>query len=373
MTRGLQIVMVALAVLFGALAVYRCRDFVEDVTPESARNEDWLIYRENAVSIVDGGLVMPAVRGNYYRPGGFLYNYFVAAVFAITGKNSSHVYLVQAVLLALSVGGMTFAFAATLRAQTLWWFAAALAVTAYLDVFRYYTFRLLSENLLLVCLSAWLIAMMAAVRRSDSWLLFAASGALLGLCVLTRPNLLPLGPAIALALWMRRRQDGIGGAVIAAFVAACAACVALLVARNVAATGQLDVSVWTNAGGWMHPSFDRTGQPLRDFGVALLSYGAFYLRRALFSVGFLFLLDPAYRFRPHWLMAWLGLAAFCVLKIRSLELWELLLLTFVVVYLVPLIAVADLPNYGFRMIFPVVPAVMLLGFRALDLRAAVRA
>jgi hypothetical protein len=49
---------------------------------------------------------------------------------------------------------------------------------------------------------------------------------------------------------------------------------------------------------------------------------------------------------------------------RRLEFWQALAASFVVVYLVPLIAVAMIQNYGFRMIVPALPAVILLAVYA---------
>jgi hypothetical protein len=361
MWRGLVLWTAVLLVLFVVLAIRRCGDFVEDVSEATATGEDWLAYRQNALSIVDHGMTMPAVQGNYVRPGGFLYNYFVAAVFAVTGPNSSYVYVVQAALLALSVGLMAAAFRSYLSVTTLWYFAIGLAATAYLDVFRYYTFKLLSENLLIICLSGWWLSMTAAIRRPSSGALFCVSGAALGLCALTRPNLLPLGPVVAGILWIRRMRDGVAPRGVVLFAAGFVACASLLVWRNLAATGQIDLSVLTYTGDWMRPSAG---------GLAALE---FYSRRALFSVGFLPLLDAAYSVRPHWVLAWAGVAAFCVAAwSRGLETWELLVVAFIAVYLGPLIAVAHLTNYGYRMIVPVVPAVLLLAFRAVDLRVGVR-
>jgi hypothetical protein len=357
MWRSLWLATAMLLALFVALAIHRCDGFVDDVSEATAAGEDWLAYRQNAVSIVEHGMTMPAVQGNYLRPGGFLYNYFVAAVFAVTRPNSSYVYVTQAALLAVSVGLMAAAFSSYLSVTMLWCFALALAATAYVDVFRYYTFKLLSENLLLLCLSGWWLSMTAAIRRPSAGLLFVISGVALGLCALTRPNLLPLGPVVVGVLWIRRTRDRLPPRNVLLFGAGFVVCASLLVWRNLAATGQIDLSVLTYTGDWMRPP---------SGGVGVLG---FYGRRALFPVGFLSLLDPAYSVRPHWVLAWMGVAAFGIGALsRRLETWEVLAATFVAVYLGPLIAVAHLTNYGYRMIVPVVPAVLLLACRAVDLR-----
>jgi hypothetical protein len=95
-----------------------------------------------------------------------------------------------------------------------------------------------------------------------------------------------------------------------------------------------------------------------------------YVKRALYCVGFLFLLaESPYPVLPHWFLMWLGATVFAVLAVRRrrLQFWESLLAAFVFFYLAPLIAVAPL-TYGVRLIVPLDPALLLLGFRAIDIR-----
>lgn len=90
---------------------------VNDVEPSG---DDWSSYHRFAVSVVNGGLSMPAVQGPYTRPGGFGYVYFVAAVYALLGVRSQAVYLIQTFLLALSVLGLVHAFRREAGASA-WW------------------------------------------------------------------------------------------------------------------------------------------------------------------------------------------------------------------------------------------------------------
>ena len=48
-----------------------------------------------------------------------------------------------------------------------------------------------------------------------------------------------------------------------------------------------------------------------------------------------------------------------VFKRRHAKFWEAFAIMFVFFYLTPLIAIADISNYGVRMIVPVIPVVML--------------
>jgi hypothetical protein len=73
-------------------------------------------------------------------------------------------------------------------------------------------------------------------------------------------------------------------------------------------------------------------------------------------------LVPAQYLRPHWLLAWGGAIAFAGLALyrRRVDFWQAVFGTFVVIYLGPLLAVAMIENYGFRMIVPAMPAALLL-------------
>src|SRR5512146_2457598 len=53
-----------------------------DLTVVTDTGDDWWNYHRMAVDIVRHGLTMPVVHGVYSVPGGFLYSYFVAAVYS---------------------------------------------------------------------------------------------------------------------------------------------------------------------------------------------------------------------------------------------------------------------------------------------------
>lgn len=361
---GLWVVLAGVVVGFTLLGVQRSGGFHDDVTQLDAAGDDWLMYKGMALSILDGGWTIPAVPRNYFRPGGFLYNYFVAGVFAATERNSVYVYLVQSVLLGISIAVTTFAFERYFSVSVKYLLALALAVTAYLDVFRNYTFRLLSENLLVVLLAFFWLTLIVALQRRDHWPLALACGLFFGLCGLTRPNLIPLAPIFAVALWWTRAFTG---RQIVLFLAGCVACTSFMVVRNYAVTGQLSLLAVTGATYWMRPALSFEGGPVARLAQAAAALAAFYGRRILFAIGFLFLLIPEFRVRPHWLLAWAGVAAFLVMKRRSLEAWEVLVIVFIAGYLGPVIAVSEIESYGYRMILPVMPYVMLLALRAVDL------
>src|SRR5580765_736366 len=207
-----------------------------DVSPSG---DDWWSYHRYAVSVLNGGLSMPAVQGPYTRPGGFGYVYFVAAVYAVAGIRSQAVYLVQTFLLALSVLGFVHTFRRRLAPLYLLVYGLLVIVFMYLDHFRFYTFRLLSENLLIFLLAPLFIAC-ERLLASGSRLAAAATGLLAGACFLVRPNTLLLAPAWALLLLYRKRdrRAAVNGAIVIAGLLFMAG---LLLWRDYAATSAFDL------------------------------------------------------------------------------------------------------------------------------------
>lgn len=301
--------------------------------------DDWWSYHRYAVSVVDGGLRMPAVEGPYARPGGFGYVYFVAALYAIFGVRSEVVYVAQALLLAGAVLGFVAAFRRRVPSLV---YGVLLIVFVYLDVFRFYTFRLLSENLLIFLLALLFLAV-ERVLATQSWPAVVATAVLCGACFLVRPNTLLLAPALALVLF-RKRAYPKAGAVVAGLIVFSM----LIVWRDYAATGALDLNVLTTTRDWAQPSF-----PL-------------YVKRVLYVFGWLHALVPEFGPLRHWLVAWVCVLLLA-LRIRRLDELDRVALVFLAAYYVPLIAVAEIQNYGIRMLVPAMPVVVYLGLRALTL------
>jgi hypothetical protein len=312
--------------------------------------DDWWSYHRFAVSVLDGGMSMPAVQGPYTRPGGFGYVYFVAAVYAFAGVRSQAVYLIQTFLLVLSVLGFVHAFRRRLTPFYLLLYGLLVIVFAYLDHFRFFTFRLLSENLVIFLLAVLFMAF-ERLLSSGSRLVAAATGLLAGACFLVRPNTLLLAPAWALLLLYRKRDRRtiINGAILIAGVVLMAG---LIVWRDYAATATFDLRVLTTRQDWLHPS---------SIGDAFPFYG----RRILYVLGYLHALIPEFGSLQYWYAAWAGvllLVGWC-LRDRQIDDLDLAALVFLAAYYGPLIAVADITNYGIRMLTPAMPVVLYLAVR----------
>ncbi len=318
-----------------------------DVGPSG---DDWWSYHRFAVSVLYGGMSMPAVQGPYTRPGGFGYVYFVAAVYALLGVRSQVVYLIQAFLLALSVLGFVHAFRRRLTPFYLLVYGLLVIVFAYLDHFRFYTFRLLSENLLIFLLAPLFIAF-ERLLSSGHRLAAAATGLLAGACLLVRPNTLFLAPAWALLLLYRKRDRRtiINGAILISGVVLMAG---LIIWRDYAVTSTFDLRVLTTQQDWLHPSSIGTAFP-------------FYGLRILYALGYLHGLIPEFGSLRHWYAAWAGVLLLMGWCLRNPQVDDLDLAAFVFLaaYYGPLIAVADIANYGIRMLTPAMPIVLYLAVR----------
>jgi len=322
-----------------------------DVNPSG---DDWWSYHHYAVSVLHGGMSMPAVQGPYTRPGGFGYVYFVAAVYAVFGARSQVVYVIQTFLLAFAVLGFVYAFRRRLTPFYLLVYGLVVILFFYLDHFRFYTFRLLSENLLIFLLAPLFIAF-ERLLSNGSRLAAVTTGLLAGACFLVRPNTLFLAPAWALLLLYRKRDRStiINAAIL---IAGVLVMVSLIVWRDYAATATSALRVITTRQDWLHPS---------SLGEAFPFYG----RRILYVLGNLHALIPEFGSLRYWYAAWAGVAllvGWCV-RHRQIDDLDLAALIFLAAYYGPLIAVADITNYGIRMLTPAMPVVLYLAVRGIML------
>ena len=340
---------VPLAFLIAGLV--RAWPFVNNVTEAHSQGEDWLIYYRYANDIVQHGLWIPRLAEPYSRPAGFAYNYLLAGAFALGGPNSSYAYVLQSLLLGLSVPLMYLVVRPFLGPRLRVALLAALALLALFDVYHYYTFRLLSENFLVFLLPLCFLALVAAQRSQSVWRIVLA-GFVMGITVLARPNMGSVAAAVTVLLMLTGKGGWWPRLVDATLFAGCwLALLCLMFLRDYVALGHVSLLAFTYTGDWPR-------LPADALGIA-----EFYVRRILFSIGLLPAYAPDFEIRPHWVLAWVALAVLSVMALRRrirLGFTELLLFVFIGSYLAPILAVAQIDNYGFRMILPVVPALMSL-------------
>jgi len=297
---------------------------------------------------------MPAVAGTYAGlPHGFLYVYFLALIFAVFGVNSTYVYVAQSLGLGLSISFMYLALRRRLTASGTLVFILTLAALMYIDVFRHLTFKLLSENLYLVLCPLFLLALFRGLEERNDHArrdLFGA-GVMLGLVILTRPSFILSGFGVIAATgiywWVRGRSPW----PLAMMLLGLAIGLSGVVARNYFLTGRVTFDIVTDTSDWLR-IWDL---PVAQFLTALVN-------RSAFVFGVTGILAPAYRLRPYWMILWLLWAFYPIFKLsrrQPIEFWELLLYIYVVLYIGPVILVADITSYGGRMVIAILPLVLV--------------
>ena len=176
------------------------------------------------------------------------------------------------------------------------------------------------------------------------------------------------GPAIASLIvlhpWHPQRVHRLK--LTAAFIAAFTIVCSLLPLRNYAVTGNIGVWAALRPAGWQLP--DAEGKPSVPAVDWLAESARFYGARTAFVIGIPTFLRPEFRVRPHWLLMWTGVVLYLWSSGRCPRMfWERLLLTLAAVYLLPLVAVAHITNYGFRMVTPVVLLLLPLAVKGGEL------
>lgn len=344
----------AIPLVFLAVALIRVWPFADDVPFDGPQGDDWYFYKTLAASIVQGGLTMPGIESYVLVPHGFLYNYFVAAVFAVCGINTAYVYVAQAFLVGAACSLLWMAVRRQVTPSGGLLTLALTGIVVYLDFVRGLAFRLLSESLFVCLLAACLAALKSADDRR-SRRRAAGAGALLGLAVLSRTSAVVAALGIlagysAAALRTRRDRLPLAALLVFGFTVA----MSLLPLREYAATGRPNLDLITNAGDWVRPP------------EGLAAMADYYGRRVLFMLGVPELVYPDYRPRPHWLLIWLGAAGYlrALVRLRRRpDTVEQAVLLFLPLYLGPVLLVAGIENYGGRMVAAAMPFAAVLAAR----------
>lgn len=344
--------------LFAVLGLVRAWPFVDDVPLLVAPQDDWESYKLYAHSILREGFGIPVVQGQYGSqaltgvPRAFLYNYFLAGLFLVFGESSAPVYVVQSALLGLSITLLGLALRRRITGGALLAFLVAAGAFAYADFFRILTFRLLSENLYLPLLAAFLLLLLSA-RDERSASKAAIAGLLLGALVLTRPA--ALGAAAAtLFLWafLEARATPRRLRVPAIALLACALTISLLPVRDLAVSGTMGIEILTSREGVLDAPSDRAGLPES------------LVRRGLFTLGFANAMIEEYRPRPQWVLPWLGLLGYVSLRRtreRAPPPWVMLWAMFLAAYVLPATFVGPVHGYGGRSVSIALPLVIPFG------------
>ena len=339
----------------------------EDAPDLPSNADDWIIYHDNALSVLHDGLSMPSVPTAYTRPASFGYSYFIALVYRLGGVRSEIVYFLQGVLLLASVIGFYLAARPELSPLAASAVVGLAGVFLYFDLFRTLSFRLLSENLLLP-LTAGVLLLAHRLMRTAGGYSAAGMGLLCGLCFLIRPNTGLYGPVVALVVLSApsrlpaARRLNAAALLLAVWAAVCL----LLVARNYVVTGSLAQSVVTKTSDMYMPGVNAAHGHRTTAGRAV-QFVTGYAHRMAYVAGVPQFLEPTYRIRPHWMAIWVGTVLYLVtLRRRSPSAWEWMLLGLCAAYFAPVLVIGSVSNYATRMVAPGVPLALLLAVKGVD-------
>lgn len=323
---------------FALLGAIRAAPFLDDVPLDVPSGDDWLVYKVRAHSVLVDGLTMPIVAGPYGGFHGFLYIYFLAAIFRLFGENTAFVYVIQAAL--LGVAAILFFLLARPWLTLPWQLVvfAAIVLELYVDVFRAISFRLLSENLALPLVAGGLLL----YTRGRSF----AAGLDLGLLLLARPTF------TAAVTWLgivRAAKAVVDRRLLApvAFAIGIALGVVWLPLRDWFAVGRpgsalfSDTRLWTIASG--------SGE---------------LVSRILFVLGVTTPASAEYRWRPHWIALWILVAAAVWIRRRHLDWIDAALAGAIASYAVSNVLVGDPANYGGRAVAVLMPLLIVTASRA---------
>lgn len=315
--------------------------------------DDWNRYARQALDIEQNGLSISSITGDYNGPGGFLYNYFLAALLGIFGPHLFPIYAVQSMMLGLSVAFVFWTFKNSMNRRTGNLFLVTLCGFALLDVHVHYTHALLSENLGLLTISAFLYFLVRTLKSSRKWQLYLAT-VFLVLAILSRPNFLPFSGIYVLVLLYRWRGSNALQKVLPHIIILLAG-LAIIPFRNYLVGGNFTVL----------PS-----EGTHDALVQLYTNGPLYfLKKVAYCFGYLSALMPDYRIRPHWMLMWCGYFVHCFYWAkyqRKPALWELTSQAFIVTYFVLAIVFVTVGSYGYRAFIPFNFIVLAFAFTGLD-------
>jgi len=353
--------------------------------------DDWQTYLVYGMDIKYNGLLLPIVDHVYLAPAGFLYHYFVAVCLIVFGENLIPIFILQYVLAGLAVALMYWTFRDKMRPLTGIAFLGALALFTLMDFCKYYAVNLFSENLAFFLMPIFFFCFIRGFEK-DNTKLQLLSAFLMGAIILARTNMLLVAAAMAVIASLHYIKKGKRGILpLTSFIVIMVSVASLLGLRNYLLFKEwqflptrgfmteevhvipesVDLSkVDTNL---LYSKLHVNKRVVNYVEFMRQEPGLFfnfYLKEMLFCFGFLSVLDPVYRWRPHWMLMWVGFFVYLLFWIkdrRTLKMWEVAILLYLFFYYGPLIAACQgIQNYGWRLFIPALNFVLIFAFLAWD-------
>jgi 4-amino-4-deoxy-L-arabinose transferase-like glycosyltransferase len=366
--------------LFLLIAFFRLYPFQNTLLQIVAdTGNDWSKYAANALDIKHNGLLMPGIEGAYEKPASFFYCYFLALSFFLFGENNVPVYLLQNLMLGLSIIFIWLTFREKMSRIVSHVFLFALVIVGLTDVSIYYTFRFLGENLALFSLSVFFLLFKRGMGK-DKLPALLVSALFLGIAVLTRPNILLFAIAlIVLLLLYGFKTQKVKPLLL--FVAVLVITSSFLTIRNYLVCHC--IQIMPSQGMLFNMIAFHPVPASVDLSHAVTYFDAYlqyflqqpvlfimhYVKKILFCFGFMNAVVPTYHWFPHWTLMWLGYFTYLFLLLRNktkTELPEKTVHLFIITYFVSLVLVGQVENYGFRMLIPGNFFVLAFAFLTLD-------
>jgi hypothetical protein len=341
--------------VFICISLFRLYPFQDTLNTVIFGIDDWNKYARFGMDIKYNGFLIPSLNGVYDGPGGFLYNYFVAFCFFVFGDRIFPIYILQNILLGFSIALIYWAFRDKLKPLTGFVFLITLFVIALIDVNKYYSFKLLSENLGLFLVSLFIFFTIKGFEKNKFSFQFLAT-LFLGLSVLTRPNIFPfvlIYAAILIIYYFRSNKKKIWKAIVLIFLLCFL--ISLLAIRNYLVCGNF--IFFPTLG--ISDAINQTGR----FSFAYL------FNKAIYCFGYLSTLEPNYNIRPHWFIMWIGYFLYLFFRLKAknkFETWELITQVFIFFYYGLTFVFVQVESYGFRAFIPINFVVLGLAFMGFD-------
>lgn len=321
--------------------------------------DDWDRYFLNAIDIKDNGLLIKNVEENYLMPSSFLYNYFLAFCFLIFGINLSVVYFIQSAVLGFSIAVTFILFKDLMSKKISRIFLFSMIFFAFIDIFKYYTFRLLSENIALLTIPLFLFFLKQTLSSNKNvHILNFITGLLLGISVLIRPNIFPFSLVFLTLLLMFIISNKTKLLAYFYLITSYLVIMALLPLRNYFVTGEMS---FLPVDGSFIDYIKR--ENTLSFTEDSINYFRFYYKKIIYIFGFLHNLEPAYSYRPHWMIMWLGYFIYIFSSIKRIvkeSNFEIFIHVFIFMFYLIIVLIAPITDYGFRIIIPLL--FLVLGF-----------
>ncbi len=354
---------ILMIILIGVLTIFRIQ---QNLYPSDFSGlDDWDNYARNALDIKENGLLIPSIKSHYVIPAGFFYNYFVSGCFILFGEDLRIIYFIQSLFLGLTIFFMYQIFRDEMSKITGLIFILTLFIFSLLDVYKYYSFRLLSENIAILTVSMFFYFLKKGLKNNE-WHSYLFSSFFLGISVLTRPNIFPFAIVFLVYLMYCIFKKKITYFQFLLFSIIFCSILFLLALRNYLVSGEI--------------SFLPVDGNFRDYMIRNnhisplhhpLQFCYFYIKKTLFCFGFLPVLKYSYTIRPHWILMWVGYFIYLFfLLINKLKLNSFLVSVhlYIILFFGVLILIAPIEAYGFRLLIPGIFFVLgyaFIGFNSL--------